>query len=665
MHKTIKGKLTAIVIGIVATAMFIAGGIVIVLSYTNLMSRAMNELQNQADKHSEIVNNWIQNEKTMAESVAESIESVNEAQMEGTSAKEGIQKIITNHSKGRDVLLNLYYGTEEKDFIQADPAATTPDGYDPTVRGWYKSAKAAGKTIVTDPYMDVLIGGMCITVASPVYVDGKLVGVVGADYTLDTINSIVADISQNGVYGYLVDASGNYVIHKNESFLPGEDSAVSVASAQPSMASTVTSPGKEVVATKDYDNTYVCVSSTTIDSCKWTLCVVTPRLNVTRSIWRMIIVSIIVQSIILVITLAVVTVTIKNLMKPVEEMKAFVKSNVPNDPRMDEMNEIDEISALMTSFEDKFVNTIKQTRSETEIIDQKMYDTNEQMTGINDRITDIDEMMHSAEQSVNTQTESIRNIEDTCRNVSVSVDSLAVETRDMSNKAGEIISRVEKMVPELIKNQESAIKITRDSQEKLTAAIEDAKVISEIASVADAINSIAEQTNLLALNASIEAARAGEAGKGFAVVAGEIKALSTTTSNEIEKVNSLVGKVTSSVNTLSDESGKMLEFLGGTVMSDYDKATGLAKNYMDDAGYYAKKSSEITNGSEALTNAVSGITSLVDEISSAQEEVNNSMRGISSHLKNITGASGKVASQTADVLDSIGKLKDTMESFQV
>ena len=125
-----------------------------------------------------------------------------------------LMNILVGAGTGRDQLLNIYIGNENKEFVQL--TGETPEGYDPTGRGWYKAAKEAKTTIVTDPYMDVLIGGMCVTVAAPIYINGNLYGVVGADYTLDTITEITNSAADDeGTYGFLADSSGKnaLVVH--------------------------------------------------------------------------------------------------------------------------------------------------------------------------------------------------------------------------------------------------------------------------------------------------------------------------------------------------------------------------------------------------------------------------------------------------------------------
>lgn len=67
------------------------------------------------------------------------------------------------------------------------------------------------------------------------------------------------------------------------------------------------------------------------------------------------------------------------------------------------------------------------------------------------------------------------------------------------------------------------------------------------------VKSVAEQTNLLGLNAAIEAARAGENGRGFNIVAQEIRKLSGSSSQSIDKVEGILNNVKASVEGVSKE----------------------------------------------------------------------------------------------------------------
>ena len=663
MGKTINAKITITVILIVVLTLLISNGISVAVAGSNLTTQQTEKLQVEADKYAGMIDTWFEGERTLTEGVAKDVEELGTA----TPSFDDLVLIVRAQASDRKELLNMYIGTEGKDFAQSDPEATTPEGYDPTARGWYKAAKEAKKTIVTDPYMDVLIGGMCITIATPIYHDGQLIAVVGADVTLDTINSVMTSIpTTGGQYGFLADASGNYVIHPDKTFEPGEDTAVAVTSKMSGLSSLISSPGSGTPQLKDYDGEKNYFATAAITKSDWVLGIAIPSsvVNATRN--RMIITTVIIAIVSLAAAIAIMLWLIRRLLAPMEQMKSFVREKIIGENNVKaSANEVEEINYLISELEDRFIDTIQKTRSESDVIQSKMADTNGKIDDINGNISIISATMEETGANVDMQTESIRNINETSTLVNQTVEDLMQQTEDMNIRTKEIIDRVHSMVPEVLKNKDHAVAVTGESQQRLSAAIEEARVIDEIVNVSNAISGIANQTNLLALNASIEAARAGEAGKGFAVVADEINSLANTTKSEIDKVNALTQKVTDSVKALSDESNAILKFLNEVVLGDYENMEKLAQSYESDAGFYGEVSDTLNQNAKELSASMSSINDEIETIDQTQEQLSQAVQEINNNLQAITQSSESVAEETRHVLGGLDALQETIGKFNV
>ena len=274
MLRTIKGRLTVNVIGIVVAAILLTTAGIVWVAGKRMIQDQSRALQLNADKYAEEINAWVENEKMLAEGAAGSIRAG------GRTDTDFLQSVVDAHAQDREELLNLYCGTKDSRFIQSNKEAEVPEGYDPVARGWYQQAAEKGGAIVTDPYMDAVTGQMCTTIAVPVYIDDELAGVVGLDVTLATVTELTGSINyEEGVYGFLVDSSGQYVAHKNKKFEPTGDTAVAAEDVVPGMKGMLEGTDSGVERMPDYDGSACYFAVSGIKGSLWKLGVVVPAVT--------------------------------------------------------------------------------------------------------------------------------------------------------------------------------------------------------------------------------------------------------------------------------------------------------------------------------------------------------------------------------------------------
>ncbi|NJE02474.1 cache domain-containing protein, partial [Thermococcus sp. JdF3] len=100
------------------------------------------------------------------------------------------------------------------------PDEPLPEGYDPRQRPWYQEAVAKNGPVWTEPYKDASTGKWIVTYSEPIYVNGKLVGVIGVDVFVSTLieQSKEIKIGQSG-YIAIINRDGTIIVHPNESLV--------------------------------------------------------------------------------------------------------------------------------------------------------------------------------------------------------------------------------------------------------------------------------------------------------------------------------------------------------------------------------------------------------------------------------------------------------------
>lgn len=659
---SIRRRLTVSIIVLVVFIIIAASGGIISLSSRKLTSLSDSMLQMKADRYAAEIDSWIEEKKNLVRGAGKAVLTLDKKeQLEGD-----IFRLLSIYSSGQEGIEDIYCGTAEGLYVSSNPDNTVSDDYDPRTRDWYQLAESTGDIIVTDPYYDDFINKMVATVAMPVIREGNLLLVLAADVSLDSVTEIVNMVSDDDEFGFLVDSKGDYITHINTDFNPTAEGSVSVVSASPQLEPLLRNPGSGVVSARAYHNKRYFYATSPVDDAGWIMGVSQDSMALLGTVYNMIAISVFIAIFAIIILGIVMRRLIGAMLKPMNEMAEFVKVSVVGegkDPHYS--NQVDEIHHLMGELQTRFISTIKKTRSESDGIFTSMTNTTDKINNINEGIRSISSTMNETGSNVMSQTDSIEDITRGCGDLMESANLLAEHTKEMSDRADAVVERVSQVVPKLLKDKQQAVDVTMESKTNLSRAIKGAEVINQITDVSQAIKDIASQTNLLALNASIEAARAGDSGRGFAVVAEEINQLSTTTTAEIAKINELTETVIASVDSLKAESGKLLDFMSDVVMEDYEKLEGLARNYKEDAEYFASTGKILGGGSADVDTAVKNMNSVLEDISETQKGLSDAVLSINENLIAMSGDSENVSRENEEVLQSVNMLKETISDFNI
>lgn len=517
-----------------------------------------------------------------------------------------------------------YAGLSDGRFLQGVDLPV-PVGYDPRTRSWYKETMAQGKTVVTEPYVDVATNDLVVTISSPFNTNG-FSGVIGADLNLNQLVDDIVSIEQPGVYAFLVDGNGNIVAHKNRNLTLKSVSNISNnLNANKIKSMSLSSSFEETVIS----NSEAFLSVQKVPHTDWYLTVVIDKTKSFASYRSLLRQSAIFGLMQLAVIAFVAMFVIKQALSPLTTLSSAMEALSKGDGDLTQritVNSKDEIGTLATHV-NAFIAKLQEIVRDIADSSSKLNQQSEVSTNVARQTSEgLSVQLHEISQIATAVHEMSATAEEVANNAQMTADS-AISSTENCEQGKQVIIRNQDSITNLAEQVENASGIIQELE----------KNALDINTILSTISDIAEQTNLLALNAAIEAARAGEQGRGFAVVADEVRVLSQRTHSSTDEIRVMIETLQkNSLNAV--ESMQRSQDLAQSSVDDANNATTALEEIATSIQQISDMASHISNAASeqrTVTGEVSKNIQLVNDVSDNMSNEADNSRHLSEELRGI------------------------------